>query len=201
MWQKIDPKGQKVWITLPWSSERFAKSRHQGAKFFLDDIKIREFTEKFYVRAGISKLVIRKAEKECELLIFTAKPAAILGKDGQKLKEFEAALLKNFSLVVKVQVKEIKVPELSAKIMAEFAAIQIEWRMPYRKIAKSVLQKVMEKWAQGVKFQIGGRLWWTDISRSEKFIDGRLPLQTLRTDIDYHYTTALTKYGILWIKV
>lgn len=97
--------------------------------------------------------------------------------------------------------KEIKVPELSAKIMAEFAAIQIEGRMPYRKIAKSVLQKVMEKGAQGVKFQIGGRLGGADISRAEKFIDGRLPLQTLRSDIDYHYTTALTKYGILGIKV
>lgn len=201
MGQKIDPRGQKVGITMPWSSEWFWKNRKQAAQFFLEDIRMRDFTEVFYVRAGISKTVIRKAEKECELLIFTAKPAAILWKEGQKLKEFENALFKKFGFQVKVQVKEIKVPELSAKIMSEFAAMQIEGRMPYRKIAKSVLQKVMEKGAQGVKVQIGGRLAGADISRTEKFTDGRLPLQTLRTDIDYHYTTALTKYGILGIKV
>jgi small subunit ribosomal protein S3 len=186
---------------MPWVSEWFGKTRAQAAQFFVEDIKLREFVEVFYARVGISKTLIRKTEKECEIIIFTAKPAAILGKEGQKLKEFEAALLKKFKKQVKVQVKEIKVPELSAKIMSEFAAMQIEGRTPYRKVAKSILQKVMEKGAQGVKFQIGGRLAGADISRAEKFIDGRLPLQTLKADIDYHYTTALTKYGILGIKV
>lgn len=110
--------------------------------------------EKFYFRAGISKVIIRKTEDEGEVMLFTAKPAVVLGKDGVKLEKFEAALKKMTGRVFKVTVKDIKVPELSAKIMAEFAAIQLENRMPYRRVAKSVLQKVMEKGALGVKFQI-----------------------------------------------
>ena len=101
----------------------------------------------------------------------------------------------------KVTVKEVKVPELSAKIMSEFAAIQLESRTPHRRVAKGIMQKVMEKGALGVKIKIGGRLGGTDISRSEHFSEGRIPLQTLRSDVDYHHTTALTKYGILGINV
>lgn len=164
-------------------------------------MKIRELVEAFYPRVGISKVIIRKTEKEGEVLIFTTKPAAIIGKEGKKLTDFEEHLKNKVGKTLKVTVKEVKVPELSAKIMAEFAAIQLESRMPYRKVAKSVLQKVMEKGALGVKIQVGGRLGGVDLSRSEKFTDGRIPLQTLRSDIDYHYTTALTKYGILGIKV
>lgn len=201
MWQKIDPRWQKVWITMPRSSEWFGKNRKQATTFFLEDIKLRELVDTFYIRSAIHKCVVRRSETVCELLIFTAKPAVILGKDWSKLEEFKNLVLKNLHIDVIVQVKEIKVPELSAKIMAEFAAMQIENRMPHRRVWKTVLQKVMEKWAQWVKFQIWWRLGWTDISRTEKFIDGRLPLQTLRADIDYHYTTALTKYGILGIKV
>jgi small subunit ribosomal protein S3 len=125
----------------------------------------------------------------------------VIGKDGEKLEKFEKALKKAVGRAFKVTVKDVKVPELSAKIMAEFAAIQLENRMPYRRVAKSVLQKVMEKGAIGVKIQVGGRLGGVDLSRSEKFSDGRIPLQTIRADVDYHYTTALTKYGILGIKV
>lgn len=157
--------------------------------------------EKFYHRVGISKVIIRKTDKEGEILVFTTKPAAVIGKDGKKLADFEKALAEKAGKPLKVTIKEVKVPELSAKIMAEFAAVQLESRMPYRKVAKSVLQKVMEKGALGVKVQVGGRLGGVDLSRSEKFTDGRIPLQTLRSDIDYHYTTALTKYGILGIKV
>ena len=188
-------------ITQKRPCEWYAKSKAQSAQFFLEDIQIREFVEEFYYRAGIAKTIIRKTEKEGEVLVFTAKPAAIIGKDGAKLAEFEAKLTKKIGRPFKVTVKEVKVPELSAKIMAEFAAMQLENRMPYRKVSKSILQKVMEKGAIGVKVQVGGRLGGADLSRSEKFTDGRIPLQTLRADIDYHYTTALTKYGILGIKV
>ena len=118
-------------------------------------MKIRELVESFYFRAGISKTVIRKTDKEGELMLFTAKPAAIIGKDGKKLEEFEATLMKLTKRPFKVTVKDVKKPELSAKIMAEFAAIQLENRMPYRRVAKTVLQKVMEKGAIGVKIQVG----------------------------------------------
>lgn len=101
----------------------------------------------------------------------------------------------------KVNVKEVRNPELSAKIMAEYIASQLESRMPYRRVVKNVLSKVMEKGALGVKIQIGGRLNGADIARSEKFIDGRVSLQTFRSDIDYHYLQAMTKYGVLGVKV
>ncbi|HMT27148.1 MAG TPA: 30S ribosomal protein S3, partial [Candidatus Absconditabacterales bacterium] len=122
-------------------------------------------------------------------------------KDGEKLKAFETKFAKKFGPGYKITLKEIRVPELSAKIIAEFAASQIEARMPYRKVGKSVLEKVMQKGATGVKIMIAGRLGGTDIARSEKFIEGRVSLQTFRADIDYHYTTAMTKYGIIGIKV
>jgi small subunit ribosomal protein S3 len=188
-------------LITKWPCEWFSTSAAQGAQFFVEDIKVRDFVEEFYYRCGIAKVVIRKTEKEGELLIFTAKPATIIGKDGKKLEDFEAALRNVADRPFKVIVKEVKSPELSAKIMSEFAAMQLENRMPYRRVSKGILQKVMEKGAIGVKVQVGGRLGGADLSRSEKFTDGRIPLQTLRADIDYHYTTAKTKYGILGIKV
>jgi small subunit ribosomal protein S3 len=201
MWSKVDPRGHRVGITQPWPCEWFATSQKQSAQFFVEDVRIREFIEKFYFRAWIAKVIIRKTDKDGEVLIFTGKPATLLGKDWKRLAEFEAALTKQIWRAMKITLKEIKVPEISAKIMAEFAAIQLENRMPYRRVAKTVMQKVMEKWAQWIKIQIWGRLWWADISRSEKFTEGRVPLQTLRSDIDYHYTIAQTKYWVLWIKV
>lgn len=201
MWQKMDPRGLRVGLTQKWPSERFGTSQGQASSFFVEDVKIRELVDSFYFRSAISKVVIRKTEKEGEVILFTAKPAVLLGKEGEKLEKFNKVLFKVTKRPFKVTVKDIKKPELSAKIMAEFAAIQMENRMPYRRVAKSVLQKVMEKWAIGVKIQIGGRLGGAEMSRSESFTDGRIPLQTIRADVDYHYTTAFTKYGILWIKV
>ena len=201
MWQKMDPRGFRVGLTKKRPSEWFSVSWSQASAFFVEDIKIRELVDKFYFRSAISKLVIRKTEKEWELMIFTAKPAVLLGKNGERLEQFKKQLLKLTQRHFRITVKEVKVPELSAKIMAEFAAIQLENRMPYRRVAKSILQKVMEKGAVGVKVQIWWRLWWAEMARSEHFTDWRIPLQSIRSDVDYHYTTAFTKYGVLWIKV
>lgn len=201
MGQKVHPGGFRAGITKAWSSEWFGKTKSQGAEFFVEDIKIRNLVEDTFKRAGIAKVVIRKTEKEGEVIIFTAKPAVILGKDGAKLDSFTKLLQKSFGREFKVALKDVKLPELSAKIMGEFAASQIEARMPFRRVAKTLLQKVMEKGATGIKVQVSGRLGGVDLSRSEKFSEGRVSLQTLRADIDYHYTTALTKYGIIGVKV
>jgi small subunit ribosomal protein S3 len=168
---------------------------------FTQDIQIRHAVEAEFKRCGLAKVVIRKTDKECEVIIFTAKPALILGKEGKKLEEFQKKLIKKFGGEFKISLKDVRLPELSAKIMGEFAAQQLEARMPFRRGAKSILQKVMEKGATGVKVQVSGRLGGVDLSRSEKFSQGRVSLQTLRADIDYHVTTALTKYGILGIKI
>ncbi len=201
MGQKVDPRGFRVGITKDWPVEWFAKTKSQSAEFVVEDIKIRKFIDEFYNRTGIWKVVIRKTDKEGELILFTSKPALVIGKEWKKLQEFENILKNKFWKPFTVKVKEIKVPELSAKIMAEYIASQLERRVPHRRIAKQVLQKVMDKGALWVKVQIWWRLWGADMARAEKFIEGRVPLQTLRADIDYHYTTALTKYGILWVKV
>ena len=201
MGAKADPRGQRVGVMQKWSSEWYVTSQNHAASYFVEDMRIRNLVEKVYTRSGISKVIVRKNETSGEVLIFTAKPAVIIGKDGKELENFEQRLLKLTWSVYKVTIKEVKIPELSAKIMAEFAAVQLESRTPHRRVAKGVLQKVMEKWALWVKVKIWGRLWGTDISRSENFSEGRIPLQTLRADVDYYHATALTKYGILGVKV
>lgn len=201
MWQKVNPVGMRVGIVKSWPCEWFGKTKAVGSDFFVEDIKIRRFIEKEFPRTGVSKVVIRKTSKEGEIIIFTSKVGVLMGKQGAKIKEFEDMLKKKFGKDFKVVVKEVKNPELSAKIMAEFIAAQLEARMPYRKVAKNVLQKIIEKGAAGAKIQIGGRLWGTDIARTEKFIDGRVSLQTFRSDIDYCHLQAMTKYGVLWVRV
>ena len=117
--------------------------------------------QKTFPKTWISKVVIRKTGKEWEIIIFTSKVGVLMGKQGAKVKEFEDILKAKFGKDLKLVVKEVRNPELSAKIMAEFIAQQLEARMPYRKVAKNVLQKIMEKWAAGVKIQVGWRLWGT----------------------------------------
>ena len=201
MWQKVNPIGMRVWIMKSRPAEWFAKTRTQGANFFVEDIQIRDFLEKKLNRSSVAKVVIRKTQKEGEIIIFAAKVGVLMWKNGEKIKQLEEELTKKFGKPFKVTVKEVRVPELSAKIVAESIASQLENRMPYRKVVKNVLAKVMEKGAHGIKIQIGWRLGGADIARSEKFIDGRVSLQTFRSDIDYHYLQAMTKYWVLGIKV
>lgn len=201
MWHKAHPVGLRVGIIKSRASERIAKDKKQSQQFFIEDIQIRNFVDTYYKRCGISKVVVRKTAKEWEVILFTAKVGLVMWKNGEKIKTFEELLKKKFKKPYKVNVKTIKSPELSARIMAEFIATQLEARMPFRKVARSVLQKVMERWAMGVKVSIGWRLWGVDIARTEKFSEGRIPLQTLRADIDYHVTIAMTKYGVIGIKV
>lgn len=201
MGQKVNPIGMRVGIMKSWPSEWFAKTRRQGADFFVEDIQLRNFIEKSFPRAGISKVVIRKTAKEWEIILFATKIGALMGKNGEKMKSIEQKMKQKFWKDLKINVKEVRTPELSAKVMAEFIAIQIENRMPYRKVVKNTLAKIMEKGADWVKIQIGGRLNGADIARTENFIQGRVSLQTFRSDIDYHYMQAMTKYGVLGIKV
>jgi len=159
-------------------SEWFARTQLQWADFFVEDIKIRNFIEKKYPQTGIAKVIIRKTTKECELIIFTSKVWVLMWKQWENIKNLEAELAKKFDKKFVVNIKEVKVPEFSAKTMAEFISNQLENRMPYRKVAKNVLQKVMQKWANGI-----------------------VSLQTFRSDIDYHDMQAMTKYWVLGVKV
>ncbi|MDR2190605.1 MAG: 30S ribosomal protein S3 [Candidatus Peribacteria bacterium] len=201
MGQKVNPIGMRVGIMKSWPSEWFAKTKRQGADFFIEDINIRNFLDKSFPRAGIAKVIVRKTQKEGEIILFATKVGVLMGKNGEKIKAVEKKLKDLFLKDFKINVKEVRTPELSARVMAEFIATQIENRMPYRKVIKQTVAKIMEKGADGVKVQIGGRLNGTDIARTEHFIDGRVSLQTFRSDIDYYYLQAMTKYGVLGIKV
>ena len=201
MWQKVNPVWMRVGIVKSWPCEWYWKTKAMWSNFFVEDIKLRRFIEKSFPRTGISKIVIRKTNKEWEIIIFTSKVGVLMGKQWAKIKEFEDDLKKKFGKEFKVVIKEVRNPELSAKIMAEFIAAQLEARMPYRKVAKNVLQKIIEKWAAGAKIQIWWRLGWTDIARSERFINWRVSLQTFRSDIDYCHLQAMTKYWVLWVRV
>jgi small subunit ribosomal protein S3 len=201
MGQKVNPVGMRVGIMKSWPSEWFAKTKRMGADFFIEDIQIRNFIDKSFPRAGISKVIVRKTQKEGEIILFATKVGVLMGKNGEKIKAVEKKLKEFSGKDFKINVKEVRTPELSARVMAEFIATQIENRMPYRKVIKQTVAKIMEKGADGVKVQIGGRLNGADIARSEHFIDGRVSLQTFRSDIDYHYLQAMTKYGVLGIKV
>ncbi|MCX6825466.1 MAG: 30S ribosomal protein S3 [candidate division SR1 bacterium] len=201
MSSKAHPIGMRVGIMKSRPAEWFAKYKRTGADFFVEDVKMRKFVDDTFGRSGISKVIIRKTAKEGEIIMFSSKVGVLMGKNGEKIKQFEGVLKKKFGKDMKVIIKEVKIPELSAKIMAEFIASQLEARMPFRKVAKNVLQKVMEKGAAGIKIQVGGRLGGVDISRSEKFIEGRVSLQTFRSDIDFYYLQARTKYGMLGVKV
>ncbi len=201
MWQKVNPIWMRVWTMKSWPAEWFAKTKMASADFFVEDIKIRNFIDKLFPRAGISKVVIRKTLREWEIIIFASKVGVIMWKQWAKIKEAEESLKKMFSKDFKINIKEVRLPELSARVMAEFIATQLEARMPYRKVAKNTLSKILEKWALWAKIQIWGRLNGSDIARTEKFIEWRVSLQTFRSDIDYYYLQAMTKYWVLWVKV
>jgi len=205
MWQKVDPRGFRTGIVKGWVSEYFAPTKEKSVDYMVQDLKVRNLIDQFYRFAGVSKVVFRKGEVadkvKNDILIFTAKPALVLGKEGKKLEEFKKLLKKNFGEDFDVIVKEISKPELSARIMCEYIAQQIEKRMPYRRVVKTTLEKISSKGARWVKIQIGGRLNGAEMARKETFKDGRIPLQTLRADVDYYYTQANTKYGVLGIKV
>ena len=201
MWQKVNPVWMRVGIMKSRPCEWFSRNKQQDRTFFVEDIKIRNEVEKAFPKSWIAKIVIRKTNKEVEVIIFTSKVGILMWKNWEKIKQFEEKLKTTFKKDIKITIKEIKNPELSAKVMAEFVSSQLEARMPFRKVAKNTIQKVMEKWAVWIKVQIWWRLWWADIARSEKFIDWKVSLQTFRSDIDYHYMQAMTKYWVLWVKV
>lgn len=201
MWQKAHPVGLRVGIVRSWLSEWHSKTKRQNSDFVVEDMNLRKFIEEFYPRAGVGRVVIRKTTKEWEIIIFASKVGVVMGKDGSKIQELENKIEKKFGKTFKVTIKAIKVPELSAKIMAEHVATQLEARMPFRKVAKQIIKQIMDKGAVWVKIKVWWRLWGVDIARKETFNDGRVPLQTLRADIDYHDMQAHTKYGVLGVKV
>lgn len=204
MGQKIDPRGFRLAVTKAnggWSSLWYADNK-DFARILQEDIKIREYVMKKYGRrASIGKVLIERPAKSIKVTIFTARPGVIIGKKGEGIEQLKASLQVMTNVPLHLNVEEIRRPELSAQIVADQVAQQIEKRIAFRRAMKRAMQTTMKAGALGVKIMTSGRLNGVDIARSEWYREGRVPLHTLRADVDYATSEALTTYGLIGIKV
>lgn len=201
MGQKVSPHGARVGINKDWSSTWIA-NKADFSKFLIEDDKIRKFINKKYVNGAISKILIERTANKLNIDLFTSRPGVVFGVKGagiQELKKELITLCANEN--VNVNVKEVKKPDLDAKLVAQSIAFQLEKRMSFKRVMKQALQRVMKAGAQGCKVMVSGRLDGAEIARSEHYHEGRIPLQTLRADIDYATYEAHTTFGVLGVKV
>ena len=202
MGQKVNPYGLRIGINKDWQSTWFAK-KGDFAGNLKDDYDIREYFNKKHANSGVSKVEIKRTENKLEVDIYTGKPGMIIGQKGAGIEQIKKDLNKIIRPVksLVLNVKEVKKPDLDAKLVAEGIAQQLEKRIAWRRALKSSLQKVMKAGAKGCKVQVSGVIDGANtIGRTEKYMEGSLPLHTLRADIDYCETAAYTNYGKLGIK-
>lgn len=201
MGQKIDPRGFRLAVNKDWASVWYAASK-DFASALLEDIKIRTYINKtFGRRASIARVLIERPAKSIKVTLFTAKPGVIIGKKGEGIEQIKAELQKMTKVPLFLNVEEVRKPELSSQIVADQIAMQIEKRVAFRRAMKRAMQTTMKMGAIGIKIKTSGRLNGVDIARSEWYREGRVPLHTLRANVDYATSEALTTYGIIGIKV
>lgn len=201
MGQKVSPHGIRVGINKDWSST-WISNKKDFSKFLIEDQNIRKQLNKKYANCNISKIDIERTANRVVVDIYTSRPGVLIGNKGagvEEIKKLVLSLTENKN--VNINIKEVKKPDLDAMIVAQGIAQQLEKRISFRRAMKQGMQKVMKAGAKGCKIQIGGRLDGAEIARSEHYQEGMLPLQTLRSDIDYAYCIAKTTYGVLGVKV
>ena len=199
MGQKVHPNGIRLGINRTWSSRWFSKSDY--AKLLYQDLEIKKYVEKKLKNASISKINIERAAKKLRISIFSSRPGIIIGKKGADIEALKNNLSKLSNLEVFLDIKEVRKPEVEAKLVAENIASQLEKRISFRRAMKKAVQSSMRLGAKGVKVLCSGRLGGAEIARTEKYHEGSVPLHTLRSDIDYATAEAETTYGICGIKV
>ena len=199
MGQKVNPNGMRLGINKTWSSRWYAKSNY--VKLLHEDLEVEKYVKNKLSSASISKLVIERAAKKLRLTIFSSKPGIIIGKKGSDIEILKKTLTEMTKLEVFIDIKEIRKPEVEAKLVAENIASQLEKRISFRRAMKKAVQSSMRLGAKGVKIVCSGRLGGAEIARTEKYHEGSVPLHTLRNDIDYATAEAETTYGICGIKV
>jgi len=200
MGQKVQPIGFRLGIVKDWTAKWYG-NKQQYAEFLTTDMKVRAFLEKRLKSAAISKIVIERPSQNMNITLFTARPGIVIGKKGEDIDRLRKELGKMVGMPVQVAVEEIRKPEMDAKLVAENIAQQLEKRVMFRRAMKRSMQNTMRLGAEGIKIMIAGRLNGAEIARTEWVRDGRVPLHTLRADIDYGTAEALTTYGIIGIKV
>ena len=199
MGQKVNPHGIRLGINKTWSSRWFSKNEY--TMLLHQDLKIKSYVEKKLKNASISKINIERAAKKLRLSIFSSRQGIIIGKKGADIEALKNDLSKMSNLEVFLDIKEVRKPEVEAKLVAENIASQLEKRISFRRAMKKAVQSAMRLGAKGVKVVCSGRLGGAEIARTEKYHEGSVPLHTLRGDIDYSTAEAETTYGICGIKV
>tara|TARA_A100001011_G_scaffold388276_1_gene467592 strand:+ start:320 stop:997 length:678 start_codon:yes stop_codon:yes gene_type:complete len=199
MGQKVNPYGIRLGINKTWSSRWFSKKEY--TKLLHQDLKIKKYVENKLKNASISKINIERAAKKLRLSIYSSRPGIIIGKKGADIETLKNDLSKMSQLEVFLDIKEVRKPEVEARLVAENIASQLEKRISFRRAMKKAVQSAMRLGAKGVKVVCSGRLGGAEIARTEKYHEGSVPLHTLRGDIDYATAEAETTYGICGIKV
>ena len=203
MGQKVHPTGFRLGISADYSSKWYANSKDFSG-YLLEDYRIRDYLKTELKNASVSKIVIERPTKEAIITIYTSRPGIVIGKKGEDIEKFRtriSSILKVEKSMVKVNVKEIKKPELDAQLVAEGITQQLERRIMYRRAMKRAVTNTMRLGALGIKVNVAGRLNGAEIARSEWYREGRVPLHTLDAAIDYGFAEALTTYGIIGVKV
>jgi len=197
--QKVHPKGFRLGINKTWDSKWFAKRDY--SKFLHEDLQIRKFVRERLERAGVSKIEIERASDSLKVNIYSARPGIVIGKKGSEVDRLKDDLKKLVSKNITINIHEIKKAEIDAQLVAENVALQIERRVAFRRAMKKNVASALRFGAQGIKISCSGRLGGAEIARTEWVREGRVPLHTIRADIDYGFAEAKTTYGIIGVKV
>ena len=200
MGQKVNPIGMRLQVNRTWDSRWYADDKDYG-NLLLEDLKIRDFIKKEAKQAGISRVIIERPHKKCRVTIHAARPGVIIGKKGADIEVLRGKLANLTSSELHLNIVEVRKPEVDAALVAESIAQQLERRVSFRRAMKRSVQNAMRMGALGIRVNVGGRLGGAEIARTEWYREGRVPLHTLRADIDYALAEASTPYGIIGVKV
>ncbi len=199
MGQKVNPIGLRLGIVKTWESRWFSDKNY--ADYVYEDYKLRKFLKKRLYHAGISRIEIERSAKRIKLRIYTSRPGIVIGKKGSEIAQLKKELEKMVSREVLIDIKEVRKPEVDAQLVAENVANQIERRVAFRRAMKRCISSAMRFGAEGIKIICSGRLGGAEMARTETYKEGRVPMHTLRADLDYGFAEAKTTYGVIGVKV
>jgi small subunit ribosomal protein S3 len=200
MGQKIHPTGFRLAVTRAWSSRWFATSRN-FAGMLAEDLQVRDYLKTRLKSAAVSRILIERPAKNARITIFSARPGVVIGKKGEDIENLKAELARRLGVPVAVNIEEVRKPEIDAQLIADSITQQLEKRIMFRRAMKRAMQNAMRLGAQGIKIMSSGRLNGIEIARCEWYREGRVPLHTLKADIDYGFSEAKTTYGVIGVKV
>ena len=200
MGQKIHPTGFRLAVNRNWASRWYANNK-AFPDMLLEDIKVREYLKAKLGHAAVSRVVIERPAKNARITVFSARPGVVIGKKGEDIESLKSQLQKMLGVPVHVNIEEVRKPELDAQLIADSIAQQLQKRIMFRRAMKRAITNAMRLGAQGIKIMSAGRLNGIEIARTEWYREGRVPLHTLRADIDYGFSEAKTTYGVIGIKV